>query len=154
MESLRRHIRLEHNYSDFNETRSIEDVNGNTSNIFESETVLEFFIKEEESDDDCHENGPFTNQSSMESNQVDQQMLVEGTDTLYESFTIKQEEVQDDFSGIIGGFLGSSDDAGLLQNEHDNQGQMRDNLDEDHHLQVSTLQLMLMTLSFCKVSQV
>ena len=40
-----------------------EDKYRSTSNVFESETVLEFFIKVEENDEDFEENGPCTNKS-------------------------------------------------------------------------------------------
>ena len=103
--------------------------------MFESETALEFFIKVEENDEDSLESGPFTNQSSTENNQCDEKILERGTDAF--CCNIKKEEAEDDFGGIVEGFLGNSDDDLHLKNENENQRLMQENHFEDLHSQVS-----------------
>ena len=116
------------------------------SNAFESETVLEFFIKIEENDEYVQENGPCTNQSSRGNNPSDENMLERGTDA--QCCNIKKEEIEDDFCGIIEGFLDNSDDDMCLQNEGEDRRLMQETHVEDFHSQVSRFWQLLMNLNF------
>lgn len=137
--SLECHVKEEEDDGDLDENGQVtdrllskrdqfEDTCRSTSDMFESETVLEFFIKEEENIKDCDENCPFTKSSSTENDRCGEQVLERGRDVLYKSCNIKQEEVEDDFNGIIEGFLDECDDQGLMQDV------------EDHYSQVSRFQ--------------
>lgn len=137
--SLECHVKEEEDDGDLDENGQVtdrllskrdqfEDTCRSTSDMFESETVLEFFIKEEENIKDCDENCPFTKSSSTENDRCGEQVLERGRDVLHKSCNIKQEEVEDDFNGIIEGFLDECDDQGLMQDV------------EDHYSQVSRFQ--------------
>ena len=69
-----------------------------------------------------------------ENNQCDENMLEEGTDAL--CCNIKQEEIEDEFCGIIEGFLDNTD-ADMRRLENENQMLMQENHVEDLHSQVS-----------------
>lgn len=138
------HIKLELDDADSRTTSEsppreidqLEPLIRNDSNVFESETVLEFCIKEEEDDAEFDEYGSVIDTLSKENLQCDEQvsLLRNSQDLSYKICNIKQEEVEDD-NGIIGGFLENFEDDVLLENEYNTEKIMQEQF-ESHYPQV------------------
>ena len=125
------HFKLEYDNADSNKVKYISESHprgrdgfeqsiGNDSSVFESETVLEFCVKEEGNDADSDEYGSAIDKLSRENYQCDEQVssLKNMQDVPYKICSIKQEELEDD-NGIIGGFFEDCEADPLLEHEYD-----------------------------------
>ena len=139
-------ITLDHSYANLNEislfskpgreSNHEEDSLGNKSNSFESGTVLDFHIKEEENDGDLAENWTAIGRFSRADDTCHEEVtLLDGEKEVpsQEIFIVKQEEFEED-DGISPGLLHDSD-LDILRNKHDNEEQLKGTL-EDSQSQV------------------
>lgn len=140
------HITLDHDYVHLNgksstsgrpgrESNQLENSTENRSNALESETVLDFHIKEEESGDNLDENRPVAGRFPRVDDKHHEQMtFLEGEKEVpYEICNIKQEELEVD-ECIIGGFSDNSAYS-MSHNKHDNEELLQDN-SKDNQSQV------------------
>ena len=151
------HVKLEYVDADSCKVRSIsesppqgrdqfEQSTGNDGSVFESETVLEFCVKEEENDADLDVYGSAIDTLSREKYRCDEQVssFENMHDVPYQICNIKQEELEDD-DGIIGGFLEDCEADALLESKYDTEELMRES-SGSRYPQVSYFILMLTAL--------